>query len=159
MPISLIAALSENNVIGKDNKLPWHLPEDLKYFKMKTLGKPVIMGRKTLASMNYKPLKERKNIVLTRSDDFTIEGCFIVHSIDEALLEAKENEEEVMVIGGSEIFKLFLPMATRLYLTRVHQTLEGDSFFPTISWSEWEKISEEAHPQFSFLIYDKKQPK
>ncbi len=119
MHISLIAAKSKNGVIGNNNKLPWHLPEDLKYFKKMTLGKPVIMGRKTFESMDSKPLPKRENIILTRHADFVAPGCIIVNSLEGALVAAGSCEE-VMVIGGGEIFALFLPIATRLYLTTVY---------------------------------------
>jgi dihydrofolate reductase len=156
MRISLIAALSENGVIGKDNTLPWHYPEDLQYFKKMTLGKPVIMGRRTFESMKSRPLPERKNIILTQDRNFHAKDCIIVYSELEALAAA-DNAVEVMVIGGAVIFKIFLPLASRLYLTFIHQKIKGDTFFPEIDWSHWQKISEEKKEELSFVIFDKKE--
>src|SRR5579872_5199461 len=116
MNISLIAAMSQNGVIGQNNKLPWHIPEELKYFKSKTLNKPVIMGRKTFESMGCKPLPNRINIILTKEKSFEAKGCIVVHSIEEALKTVK-GYEEVMVIGGANIYEQFLPLASCLYLT------------------------------------------
>lgn len=155
MLISLIAALSDNAVIGNDNKLPWHFPEDLKYFKEMTVGKPIIMGRKTFASMNHRALPDRHNIILTRDQDFNATNCTVVHSIAQAL-EAAGDGQEIMIIGGAEIYQLFLPYASRLYLTFVHQTISGDTFFPALNWQEWQKVSEENLPHLSWTIWDKK---
>src|SRR5687768_9857959 len=137
MIISLIVAAGENNAIGKNNHLPWRLPDEMRHFKNTTMGHPVIMGRKTFES-NDNPLPGRLNIVITRNMDFQAKGCAVVHSLDEALKEAsKENIEEVFVIGGEEIFRQALPIADRLYLTRVHYAFEGDTFFPAFDQKEW----------------------
>lgn len=138
MIISIIAAIAKNRVIGSKNKLPWHLPEDIKRFRTLTLGKPVIMGRKTYESIG-KPLPDRKNIVLTRNKDYHISGCIVVHSLDEALNTAKGNNE-VMIIGGAEIYKMFLPLADKMYLTLIDAEFAGDSYFPRYNPSEWQEI-------------------
>ncbi|MEJ8305568.1 dihydrofolate reductase [Saccharibacillus sacchari] len=139
--ITLIWAQAENGVIGRDNALPWRIPADMAYFKRETLGKAVVMGRKTWESFGSKPLKDRKNIVITRDASYAAEGAYIVHSIDEALSAA--DSEEVMVIGGSEIYELYLPIADRLRVTRVRESFEGDAVFPTVDWSSWLLISSE----------------
>ncbi len=165
MRIALIAALSDNGVIGRNNQLPWHYPEDLRYFKSKTLGKPIIMGRKTFESMNSRPLPQRENIILTKDLSFHAKNCKVVHTKEEALAKAlkvyrnsencNENGEEVMVIGGEEIFKLFLPDASRLYLTFIHLNIDGDTFFPKVNWTDWQKVSEEKKAELSWMIFDK----
>ncbi len=137
MVLSLLLAADENNVIGKDNQLPWHLPNDLKYFKNQTWGMPILMGRKTFESIG-KPLQGRKSIVITRSKDWSYEGVEIVHSVDEAIYKAKEfGVKEIFVIGGAEIFKTSFSKANRIYLTRIHHQFEGDTFFPKVSEQEW----------------------
>lgn len=141
MVLSLLVASSENNVIGKDNQLPWHLPNDLKYFKNLTWGMPILMGRKTFDSIG-KALPGRKSIVITRNEDWRHAGVDVVHSIDEAIQKAESlGVKEVFVIGGAEIFKTSLPAANRIYLTRIHQDFEGDVFFPEISTNEWDLTS------------------
>lgn len=155
MIISFIAAMSENGVIGRKNKLPWHLPEELQYFKKTTLGKPVLMGRQTFESMNSKPLPGRHNIILSQNRDFKPKDVTVVHSLAEAL-KAVGDVEELMVIGGSQIFELFLPLASRLYLTIVHGQYEGDSYFPKMDWNEWEMISEDDRGLFTIKIFDRK---
>lgn len=157
MIISLIAAMAENGVIGKNNKLPWHLPEDLQHFKKTTLGKPVVMGRKTFESMNAKPLPGRHNIILTENMAFTAPvGCTVVHSVTEAL-RASGEVEEVMIIGGAKIFEIFLPLANRLYLSIIHAHHLGDSYFPNVDWAQWEIVSEEERESFSIKIFNRKQ--
>jgi len=132
MVISLIAAASENKVIGKDNRLPWCLPTDMRYFKNITWAMPVIMGRKSFESLG-KPLQGRKNIVITRRTDWQPDGVEIVHSIDQAIIVASELDvKEIFVIGGAEIFRAAMPSADRIYLTLVHGNIEGDTFFPEI---------------------------
>ena len=161
MQVSLVAAASENNVIGKDGGIPWDLPDDFKHFHDATEGKPIIMGRKTHESIG-RILPGRRNIVVTRQD-IEIEGCDIVHSIEEAL-ELVKDEPEVAVIGGGEIYKQALPHATIIDLTRVHTTIEdGNAFFPEFSGDEWELQSEEQHEAdqeheyaFTFLLYKRK---
>jgi dihydrofolate reductase len=138
--LSLLVAISENNVIGKNNKLPWHLPEDLKYFKNTTWAMPIIMGRKTFESIG-KPLPGRTNIVITRNKKWKGDGVKIVHDLDQARKVGEDLDvKEIFVIGGAEIFKTSLPQADRIYLTRIHQNFEGDAFFPSIDKS-WELIS------------------
>ena len=122
--ITLIVAVADNGVIGRDNALPWHLPDDLKRFKRLTLGKPIVMGRKTFESIG-KPLPGRQNIVVTRDANYRREGITVVHGIDDAVRAAGE-ATELMVIGGAELFRLFLPRATRIHLTRVHADVAGD---------------------------------
>lgn len=158
MNISLIAAFNENRVIGCDNQIPWYLPADLKYFKEKTMGKPVVMGRKTFESIG-KPLPGRRNIILTRNLTYIQNGIECFNSLDELKNELKD-ETEVMVIGGEEIYRLFLPLASKLYLTLVHNELSGDSFFPDFDVSKWTLISEEVHEAdeknafaYRFLVY------
>ncbi len=128
MKIAIVVAMAANRVIGRDNQLPWHLPADLKHFKQLTLGKPVVMGRKTYASIG-RPLPERTNIVVTRDRDYEAPGCVVVHSLDEALAAAGE-AAEVMVIGGAGIYRQVLPRTDTLYLTEVHAEFEGDTLFP-----------------------------
>lgn len=128
--ISIIAAVSENGVIGKDGKLPWHLPEDLKRFKEKTLGKAVVMGRKTWESLPS-PLKDRRCIILSRSGEIEPKGEFILVRTVEDVLSLLEPETESFIIGGTEVFRAFLPYADRLYLTMINQHFEGDAHFPT----------------------------
>lgn len=141
MIVSLLLAASENNVIGKDNQLPWHLPQDLKYFKNLTWGLPILMGRKTFDSIG-KPLLGRKSIVITRNESWRHEGVEVVHSIDEAIQKAEAfGAKEIFVIGGAEIFKTALPVAGRIYLTRIHHRFDGDVFFPEISAGEWNLVS------------------
>src|SRR5688572_13042269 len=142
MTISFLLAASENNVIGKDNKLPWHLPSDLKYFKNLTWALPVVMGRKTYESIS-KPLSGRRTIVMTRNNDWNAEGVEVTNSIENAVELAKESAvKEIFIIGGGEIFKTFLPNAQRIYLTRIHHTFDGDAFFPEINQEEWQLIKE-----------------
>lgn len=160
--ISLIWAMDENRVIGKDNQLPWHLPEDLKFFKRVTMGHPIAMGRKTHDSIG-RNLPGRENIVITRQNDFQCDGCTVLHSVQELVDYAAEKNKEVFVIGGAEIFKQILPFADRLYLTQIYDRFEGDTFFPELNMEEWELISQEKgikdekNPyDYEFLIYHRK---
>lgn len=155
MQISLIAAMSENGVIGNQNKLPWHLPEELKYFRDMTRGKPVIMGRKTFESINSKPLPNRLNIILTKAVDFKAPDCIVVHTA-EAAIKAAGDVKEVMIVGGAEIYKAFLPFANRLYLTIVTGIYEGDTVFPKVDWDNWQLVSESKGAGFNAKIWDKK---
>lgn len=142
--ISFVVAADEGNVIGHNNQLPWHLPNDLKYFKNLTWGMPVLMGRKTFDSIG-RPLPGRQNIVITRSKDWQHEGVTVVHSVEEALAVASGADvQEVFVIGGAEIFRTAYPRAGRLYLTRVHHHFEGDVFLPVLSEQEWQLQKETA---------------
>ena len=139
--ISIVVAISENNAIGKDNQLLWHLPADLKHFKNITTGHTIIMGRKTYDSIG-KPLPNRRNIIITRQKDLNLEGVEVVNSLEEALSLSKD-EEEVFIIGGAEIYKQSIAVSHRIYLTRIHQEFEADAFFPELddeSWKEVEKV-------------------
>jgi dihydrofolate reductase len=160
MTVAMIAALSENNVIGRDNALPWHLPADLKRFKRLTTGHPIIMGRKTWESIG-RPLPGRRSIVISRTAGFHPDGATVVPSI-EAALAALPEAGLVFVIGGQRVFEAALPLTDRLELTRVHAALPGDAFFPPIDFSEWNLTAEAHHPAdqhhafaFSFLTYDR----
>lgn len=144
MKISIIVAASANNVIGVGGGLPWHLPEDLKRFKEVTMGKPMIMGRATYDSIG-RALPGRTSIVVTRQADFEAEGCIVVDSID-AAMEAAGDVEEIMVIGGGEIYRQVLPHADRIYMTRLQAELEGDTRFPELDMDEWEVSSVEEFP-------------
>jgi dihydrofolate reductase len=155
MKISLVAALAKNGVIGKAQKLPWHLPEELKYFRQLTLGKPIIMGRQTFASIGNHSLPNRHNIVLTRQKNFTAVDMTIVHTVLEAIKAAGESEE-IMVIGGAEIYQAFLLRAERLYLSIIPQDYEGDTFFPSVVWADWQLVSEQEHLGFTAQIWDRK---
>ncbi|HEY0059703.1 MAG TPA: dihydrofolate reductase [Flavisolibacter sp.] len=142
MILSLLVAADENNVIGKDNSLPWHLPNDLRYFKNLTWAMPILMGRKTFESIG-KPLPGRKSIVITRNPEWKQEGVVVVHSIDAALAAAQaEDVKEIFVIGGAEIFGVAFSVAQRIYLTRIHHGFEGDVFFPELSAQEWTLVKE-----------------
>lgn len=141
MQLAIIAALAKQRVIGYQNKLPWHLPADLRHFKQLTLGKPVIMGRKTFESIG-KPLPGRTNVIVSRNADYQAEGCRIAHSLTEALAQVSE-APEAMIIGGTEIFRQALPLAQKLYLTFIHADIKGDVFFPEWQSSEWQEIARE----------------
>lgn len=136
--VSIIAAIGGNNVIGLKNALPWNLPADMEHFKQLTKGKPIIMGQKTFESIG-KPLIGRANIVLTLDKNFTPPGCQIAHSIKEAL-EIVKNSKEVMICGGESIYRQFLPLADRMYLTLIEGDFEGDAFFPEFDRSSWKEV-------------------
>ncbi|MGN6640187.1 MAG: dihydrofolate reductase [Mucilaginibacter sp.] len=142
MIISIIVAIAENNAIGKNNQLLWHLPADLKHFKQITSGRSIIMGRKTYDSVG-KPLPNRRNIVVSRQD-IQIEGCEIVKSIDEGLLLCK-NEDEVFIGGGAEIYRQAMDKTDIIYLTIVHKSFDADTFFPEIDYSKWKETAHEDH--------------
>ncbi len=142
MTISIVVAASTNSVIGKGNEMPWHLPNDMKFFKNATWGLPVIMGRKTLKSLGNKPLAGRINIVVTRQEKLPVEGIVISHSLNDALFVAGETDcNEVCVIGGGEIFKEVIDSANIIYITRVHAEVDGDVFFPEIDETKWKLVS------------------
>jgi dihydrofolate reductase len=146
----LIWAMAENGVIGRDNGLPWRLPKDMQFFMAVTAGKPVIMGRRTFESMKA-PLSGRDNIVITRQSDYQRPGIDVVSNFAEALRVARDRadasgEEEIMVIGGADIYRLGLAVATRLYVTRVQAEIAGDTFFPDVDWSRWQPASTENFP-------------
>lgn len=164
MTISLIAAAAKNNAIGKDGDMPWHLSNDLKYFKNTTWGLPVLMGRKTFESFGKgKPLPGRKNIILTRQDDYKPDGVIVVKNVEDALLAAKEMDaNELMVIGGGEIYRLFFEKADRIYLTRVDAEPEADTFFPEMKTDEWKMVSKKDHEadtknnyNYSFEVWER----
>ena len=143
MQIALIAALAENRVIGRHNQLPWRISADLKHFKALTMGKPVVMGRKTWESIG-RPLPGRENIVVTRDTGYRAQGCRVAHSIEEAL-ELTGESDEVMIIGGSGLYQQTLEHADRLYLTRVRAEVEGDTRFPEIDPQQWREVACESH--------------
>lgn len=160
MDIAIIVATDNRRLIGKDNDLPWKLSADLQYFKRVTMGKPLVMGRKTHESIG-RPLPGRKNIVITKDASFTAEGCVVVNSIEAALHECAD-VEEVMVMGGASLYEQFLPLATKLYLTKVHADLDGDTWFPEWDEQQWREIAREDHSaddknqfDYSFLLYEK----
>jgi dihydrofolate reductase len=163
MKVSLIVAAAANNVIGCDNKLPWHLPQDLKYFKSRTLGKPIIMGRKTYESIG-RPLPGRPNIVVTRNRSWVAPGISAVTSLEEALTLAAHlvkglDIQEVMIIGGAEIYRAALPLADRVYLTRIDIPFEGDAWFPELDPADWRLADSQegeggAIPH-RFLVYER----
>ena len=143
MRIALIAAMAENRVIGRDNQLPWRISADLKHFKALTMGKPIVMGRKTWESIG-RPLPGRENIVVTRQTGYRAEGCQVVHSIERALDIAGESDE-VMIIGGAGLYQQTLGRADRLYLTRVKAEVDGDTWFPEIDAQQWREVACEPH--------------
>ena len=153
MIVSLIVATAENDVIGKENSIPWYLPADLAHFKQTTMGHPIIMGRKTHESIG-RALPGRYNVVITRQKSYRAEGCAVVHSLDDALkLPEVKKANEVFIIGGAEIYKLAMPLAKRIYLTKVHASVEGDKFFKFDS-DEWHQISNEKHAAYKKNQYD-----
>jgi len=159
MQISCIVAMAQNRAIGINNQLPWHLPADLKHFKSVTMSKPILMGRKTYESIG-RPLPGRENIVLTRDQNWSAEGVTVVHSLEVAIEHAEiERTEELMIIGGAEIYRLVLPKAHKLYVTEVDVDVEGDAFFPEIPLSEWKETSRQAFepeggkPAYAFVDY------
>lgn len=162
MILSHIVAASENNVIGRDNGLPWHIPEDLKFFREKTRGRALIMGRKTFDSVG-RPLPDRLNIVITRQKDYRPEGTVVVSSLKEALAlcekQVSQYGEEVFIIGGGEIFKDTLGLVDIIYLTRIHKKFEGDVFYPEIPKKDFEEIERRERTEpvpFTFLTYRRK---
>ena len=144
MIISIVVATGINGEIGKDNKLLWHLPADLKYFKNLTSGHPIIMGRHTYESIG-RPLPNRRNIVITRQQDLKIEGVDVVHTLEEAIALVKD-QEEIMVIGGADVYKQALPIADRIYITRVNVQPEADRYFPDLNMDNWTKNVDISHP-------------
>ncbi len=166
LPLSLIAALGENRVIGVDNSMPWHLPGDFKYFKATTLGKPIIMGRKTWDSLG-RPLPGRLNLVVTRQADLQLDGAEVFTSLASAVARAQawaheQGVDEVMLIGGAQLYTQSLPEADRLYLTRVALSPEGDAWFPEFDPAQWALVSEvlnpavEGKPAYSFEVWERR---
>jgi len=164
--LAIMVAMAANGVIGRDNGLPWHLPEDLRYFKRTTLGKPVIMGRKTFESIG-RPLPGRPNIVISRRSDWSVEGVTVVGSLEVALrhaqaLAAASGAQELMVIGGAQVYAAALALANRLYVTEVHSVVAGDTWFPPMNPLEWREITRQEHPStadnpypYAFVVYDR----
>lgn len=161
MTLSLIVAVADNGVIGQHNGLPWRLPGDLQRFKALTLGKPMIMGRKTFDSIG-KPLPGRASIVITRQANLELPGCTVVDSVPAALVAAGA-APEIMVIGGADIYRQSLPQAQRIYLTRVHATVEGDAVFPALNLTDWREVAREDYPAddrhvyaYSFIVLERR---
>lgn len=167
MKVSLIVAMAENGVIGINNKLPWYLPEDLKYFKQVTMGKPIVMGRKTYESIG-RPLPGRTNIVISRNSDWPIpQGVQLVASIEEAITLAEtiaviDGSDELMIIGGAQIYSAAFHLADRLYLTKVHSEVKGDAYFEGFNDAEWHLMGEQRHEPsgnnpyaYSFCVYQR----
>jgi len=163
MNLSIVVAASTNNVIGKDNHLLWHLPNDMKFFKNTTWALPVIMGRKTFESLG-KPLTGRTNIVITRKKDWKVDGIKPVQSLDGAMRAAEDTDaKEAYIVGGGEIYQQALPLSHRVYLTRVHATLEGDTHFPALNEKEWKLLSQldfkadaKHKYDYSFQVWERK---
>lgn len=152
MKISLIVAMASNRVIGLNNQMPWHLSADLKKFKSITMGKPIVMGRKTFESIG-RPLPGRTNIIISRNADYRQEGCVVANDLDSALTSACQLADEIFVIGGSALYDSLLPRAKRLYLTQINAAFEGDTFFPEINQDEWQELNREDidnDPQVAF---------
>lgn len=157
----MIAAAAENNALGKENDLVWHLPDDFKRFKQLTTGHHIIMGRKTFESFPQ-PLPNRTHIIVTRNPEYTAKGALVVHSLEKALEIAKEDPQP-FIIGGGEIYELALPFAKKIELTRVHSDFEADTFFPELNENKWELVNEEFHPTdekhkyaFTYLTYERR---
>lgn len=158
--ISMIAAMSANQVIGLNGAMPWHLPSDLAWFKKTTLNKSIVMGRKTFESIG-KPLPQRRNLVLTRQLDRDIVGCDVFDS-PEAILADTRDEDELMITGGAQLYQHFLPLADRLYLTLIDADLQGDTYFPDYTVFEWQEVFRESHQAdeknahaYTFIILDR----
>ena len=156
--LAIVVAAARNGVIGKDDAMPWHLPEDLRHFKRVTMGKPIIMGRKTFESIG-KPLPGRVNIVVTRNAAFGAQGVRVAGSLEEALALANQvavsdGVDAAAIIGGAEIYRMALPLADRLYMTEVHADIDGDAQFPAIDWSQWRQLSRERHVADASNPYD-----
>jgi dihydrofolate reductase len=165
MIVSLIAAMAENRVIGRNNDLPWKLPDDMRFFMQTTKGHHVVMGRKNYDSLQekFKPLPNRTNIVVTRQQQFNAPGCIVVNNIEKALDIGKTNNEpELFVIGGAEIYKLSLKYANKIYLTEIHHPVDGDTFFPEFDKGVWKETERIKHPKddkhiyaFDFVTYER----
>ena len=164
MNISIIVAITENNIIGWNNEMPWHLPADLKYFRQKTTGHFIVMGRKTFESIGGgRPLPNRTSIIITSQQDYKAEGCLIAHSLDEAIAMA-EGQDELFIIGGKQIYDQALSLVNKMYLTRIHTSIDGDTSFPNYDYSQWEMTSykeyqadEKNEYAMSFLVFEKKE--
>ena len=161
MKINIIVAVAENNVIGNNNSLIWHISEDLKRFKKLTLGKPIIMGRKTYESLPFKPLPKRKNIIISRNSELNFEGAELVNSPQKAL-DLCHDFDEVFICGGAEIYKHFMNIANKMYITKVKKEFNGDTFFPEIDTEKWKIVSksetfidEKSKIQYNFIDYER----
>lgn len=162
MSLSIIAAMDKNQLIGSQGDIPWKLPADLQHFKQITMGSPIIMGRKTFESL-ARPLPGRTNIIMTKNKNYSAEGCLVIHSKKEIFKKFLNNKKEAFIIGGEEIYNLFLAYTNKLYLTKINHQFSGDTYFPNISWQKWEKISEEKgitdennHYEYIYQIYQRK---
>lgn len=163
--LSMIVAMAQNRMIGKDNKMPWHLPDDLKYFKSKTLNKPVVMGRKTFESIGSKPLPNRPNLIISRNPNFKPDGAQVFNSV-EAALACLKDYPEVMIMGGAQIYAQWIDRVDQLYITEVKASPEGDAFFPPIDHQAWYEDSREPHLAddrhafaFDFVVYKRRENK
>ena len=166
--LAMIAAVAKNGVIGRNNQLPWHLPNDLKNFKHVTMGKPLIMGRKTFASLGNKPLPGRTNIVLTHDTSFSASGIQVVNNAQAAVSLAENicqelEVDETMIIGGAQIYEFFMPFAQRLYITQVQKEIDGDTYFPEFDQDDWKlmerrdfQVTEDNEFPYSFLVFDRR---
>ncbi|MBD3755650.1 MAG: type 3 dihydrofolate reductase [Gammaproteobacteria bacterium] len=161
MKIAMIAAMTKDRVIGLDNDMPWHLPDDLRHFKAKTVGKPVIMGRKTFESIGSRPLPNRQNIVISRNPVLQLEGVMVFDTVDKALA-AVQSADEVIIMGGGQLYAQMLPRADRLYLTLIDAQIDGDTYFPDWTQHQWIRSEFEFHPSddhhafsFEFITLDK----
>jgi len=159
--ISIIVAVAENMTIGKNNDLLWHIPGDLRRFKKITSGHTVIMGKRTYESLPRRPLSDRRNLVITDIPGEHLEGCIMAYSIGDAVSKCNPSEE-CFIIGGASIYRQFLPLADRLYFTRIYKSFDGDVFFPVIDWSLWKLVSQENFPPdehndfgYSYEVYDR----
>lgn len=161
--IAYVVAIDDNGLIGRDNDLPWRLPDDLRWFRDRTMGKPCIMGRRTYDSLpdRFRPLPGRLNIVITRNAAYEAPGAVVVHTFDEAL-RAAGDAEEIIIVGGAVLFRAFMPLVDRLYLTRVHGSAEGDVYFPDYDPGQWRELFRQEHPAddrhdyaFTWLILDR----
>jgi dihydrofolate reductase len=166
MKLSVIVAVAENGVVGKNNALPWHIPADLQYFKRTTLGKPIVMGRKTFESIG-RPLPGRTNIVISSNPVYSAQGVSVVSSLPDALELAEkvaltDGADELMVIGGATVYEAAVPLADRLYVTEIHAKVAGDAYLSPVDWSNWVESSREQHTalepnpyDFSFVVYER----
>ena len=168
LPLCLIVAATRNQVIGRDNAMPWHLPDDLRYFKARTLGKPIIMGRKTWESLG-RPLPGRLNIVVSRQPDLQLEGAEVFADLADAIERgqqwaAEQAVDEVMLIGGGQLYHQALAQANRVYLTRIELELEGDTWFPQLPFDEWQRVdaqpqpAEDDRPAYTFEVWERREP-
>lgn len=161
MKISIIVAMDCNRLIGRDNRIPWHLSADMKHFKQLTMGKPIVMGRKTHESIG-KPLAGRTNIVVSGNPGYSAPGCIVVQSLS-AAIDAADDADEIMVIGGARLYELAMPLAHRIYLTQVQASFAGDTWFPLIAWDAWQEKQRDTykadennpHP-YAFVLLEKK---